>query len=158
MISSAEFILTFGQWSRTGSCLSEVNGTRRLWNNQKCNQQWLRYSTLCFRADERGTVRISVEVTGHRWCDSSEGATWGVDWLTETSFPWGGLSAAVRELGLWTEMLVTFPAVPVLAVWLQQLGQPFWALVFSVSSCECSMLHGTRAGDCCVNYCFLCAS
>lgn len=38
-------------------------------------QKWLRYSTLCFCTDERGTVRISVEVMGHRWCDSSEGAT-----------------------------------------------------------------------------------
>lgn len=65
MISHAEFILTFAQWSRTGSCLSEVNGTKRPWNNQKRNQQWLRYSTLCFCADERGTVRISVAVTGH---------------------------------------------------------------------------------------------
>lgn len=97
MISQTEFILTFAQWSRTGSCLSEVNGTKRPWNNQKRNQKWLRYSTLCFCADERGTVRISVAVTGHGWCEGSEGATWSVAWLTAASLPWRRLLSHSRR-------------------------------------------------------------
>lgn len=87
--------------SRTVSCLSEVNGTKRPWNNQKRNQKWLRYSTPCFCANERGTVRISVAVTGHGWCDGSEGAAWRVDWLTAASLPlWWLVSHSWRAWAL----------------------------------------------------------